>query len=202
MTLTMPITKVRVPQLKSRSPMRANRIVAATGLSVASCRFVTAIKLSRLLEGVDVREAPPADPEVTGLCYDSRRLKAGDCFVAIPGTHTDGHRYTFQPKLHDNSSKTVFGQSGNWNGDDIALYHYGLWPGEPWKIRLEFSQQSEFADDASWALPNIPLVPVHQQAIVGHATDGGGGEQREVRKRGRVYDVIAAPVAQQVPEDT
>ena len=38
-------------------------------------------------------EAPPADPEVTGLCYDSRRLRAGDCFVAIPGTHTDGHRY-------------------------------------------------------------------------------------------------------------
>ena len=48
---------------------------------------MTAIKLSRLLEGVDVLEAPPTDPEVTGLCYDSRRLKKGDCFVAIAGTH-------------------------------------------------------------------------------------------------------------------
>ena len=38
-------------------------------------------------------EAPLTDPEVAGLCYDSRRLKVGDCFVAIPGTHTDGHRY-------------------------------------------------------------------------------------------------------------
>jgi UDP-N-acetylmuramoyl-L-alanyl-D-glutamate--2,6-diaminopimelate ligase len=54
---------------------------------------VTGIKLSRLLEGVEVLEAPPTDPEVTGLCYDSRRLKPGDCFVAIAGTHTDGHRY-------------------------------------------------------------------------------------------------------------
>jgi UDP-N-acetylmuramoyl-L-alanyl-D-glutamate--2,6-diaminopimelate ligase len=54
---------------------------------------VAGIKLSRLLEGVTVREAPPTDPDVTGLAYDSRRLKPGDCFVAIPGTHTDGHRY-------------------------------------------------------------------------------------------------------------
>ena len=51
------------------------------------------IKLSRLLTGVDVLEAPPSDPQVGGLAYDSRRLKPGDCFVAIPGTHTDGHRF-------------------------------------------------------------------------------------------------------------
>ena len=54
---------------------------------------MTAMRLSKLLEDVPVLEKPEADPEVTGLCYDSRRLKAGDCFVAIPGTHTDGHRY-------------------------------------------------------------------------------------------------------------
>jgi UDP-N-acetylmuramoyl-L-alanyl-D-glutamate--2,6-diaminopimelate ligase len=67
---------------------------------------VTAIKLSRLLEGVDVREAPPTDPEVTGLCYDSRRLKPGDCFVAIPGTHTDGHRYV-ETALRDGAVAAV-----------------------------------------------------------------------------------------------
>jgi len=67
---------------------------------------VTAIKLSRLLEGVDVLEAPPTDPEVTGLCYDSRRLKAGDCFVAIPGTHTDGHRYV-ETALRDGAVAAV-----------------------------------------------------------------------------------------------
>jgi hypothetical protein len=67
---------------------------------------VTAIKLSRLLEGVDVLEAPPTDPEVTGLCYDSRRLKAGDCFVAVPGTHTDGHRYV-ETALRDGAVAAV-----------------------------------------------------------------------------------------------
>ena len=67
---------------------------------------MTAIKLSRLLEGVEVLEAPPTDPEVTGLCYDSRRLKAGDCFVAIPGTHTDGHRYV-ETALRDGAVAAV-----------------------------------------------------------------------------------------------
>jgi len=67
---------------------------------------VTGIKLSRLLEGVEVLEAPPTDPEVTGLCYDSRRLKPGDCFVAIPGSHTDGHRYV-ETALRDGAVAAV-----------------------------------------------------------------------------------------------
>jgi UDP-N-acetylmuramoyl-L-alanyl-D-glutamate--2,6-diaminopimelate ligase len=67
---------------------------------------VTAFKLSRLLEGVEVLEAPPTDPEVTGLCYDSRRLRPGDCFVAIPGTHTDGHRYV-ETALRDGAVAAV-----------------------------------------------------------------------------------------------
>jgi UDP-N-acetylmuramoyl-L-alanyl-D-glutamate--2,6-diaminopimelate ligase len=67
---------------------------------------VTGIKLSRLLEGVEVLDAPPTDPEVTGLCYDSRRLKPGDCFVAVPGTHTDGHRYV-ETALRDGAVAAV-----------------------------------------------------------------------------------------------
>ncbi len=67
---------------------------------------MTGIKLSRLLKGVEVLEAPPTDPEVTGLCYDSRRLKPGDCFVAIPGTHTDGHRYV-ETALRDGAVAAV-----------------------------------------------------------------------------------------------
>jgi UDP-N-acetylmuramoyl-L-alanyl-D-glutamate--2,6-diaminopimelate ligase len=64
------------------------------------------VKLSQLLPGVPVVEAPPADPEVTGICYDSRRLRRGDCFVAIPGEHTDGHRYV-ETALRDGASVAV-----------------------------------------------------------------------------------------------
>jgi UDP-N-acetylmuramoyl-L-alanyl-D-glutamate--2,6-diaminopimelate ligase len=64
------------------------------------------VKLSQLLQEVTVVEAPPTDPEVTGICYDSRRLRPGDCFVAIPGEHTDGHRYV-ETALRDGATVAV-----------------------------------------------------------------------------------------------
>src|SRR5437764_14613795 len=67
---------------------------------------MTAIALNELLEGVTVLEPATSNPEVTGLCYDSRRLKPGDCFVAIPGTHTDGHRYV-ETALRDGAVAAV-----------------------------------------------------------------------------------------------
>ena len=37
-----------------------------------------------------------AGVEVTGLAYDSRKVEPGCVFVAIKGTHVDGHRYIGQ----------------------------------------------------------------------------------------------------------
>ena len=34
-----------------------------------------------------------ADPMVTGLEYDSRKIQPGNMYFALPGLHTDGHRY-------------------------------------------------------------------------------------------------------------
>jgi UDP-N-acetylmuramoyl-L-alanyl-D-glutamate--2,6-diaminopimelate ligase len=31
--------------------------------------------------------------EITGLAYDSRKVKAGELFIAVPGTHTDGRLF-------------------------------------------------------------------------------------------------------------
>jgi len=56
--------------------------------------------------------------------------------------------------------------AGNqWNGnDDVATYQYGLWTDEAaWKLRLEFSQQSGFADGELWSAQNMPLEPGRQQ---------------------------------------
>ncbi len=50
--------------------------------------------------------------------------------------------------------------AGNqWSGnDDVATYQYGLWPGESaWKLRLEFSQQSDFAGSELWSAQKIPV---------------------------------------------
>ena len=50
------------------------------------------MKLNELLAGVGTE--PPAAPkhkgEITGLCHDSRQVKAGDLFIALPGGKSDG----------------------------------------------------------------------------------------------------------------
>ena len=55
------------------------------------------MKLSVLTQKLDIEAVagtrPAADPEVTGVCYDSRKVKPGSLFVAIEGHAADGHRY-------------------------------------------------------------------------------------------------------------
>ena len=63
------------------------------------------MKLSRLLDGVPVSKmfqtmfgkmVVTHDVEVRALQYDSRKVQQGDCFVALRGTGTDGHRFAQQ----------------------------------------------------------------------------------------------------------
>jgi UDP-N-acetylmuramoyl-L-alanyl-D-glutamate--2,6-diaminopimelate ligase len=37
--------------------------------------------------------AAAGDAAVTGIAYDSRRVLLGSCFVAVPGSHVDGHAF-------------------------------------------------------------------------------------------------------------
>ena len=51
-------------------------------------------KLTDILKNTPVREVHgDADIAVAGLVYDSRAVKPGDCFFAVPGTQSDGHDY-------------------------------------------------------------------------------------------------------------
>ena len=50
------------------------------------------------------------------------------------------------------------------DGNDTVVYQYGLWPDEAaWKLRVEFSQQSNFADSELWSAQNIPVEDGRQQ---------------------------------------
>lgn len=51
------------------------------------------MKLSQLLEGVTLLQPITTDIEITGIAYDSRRVKPGNLFICIKGYQTDGHRY-------------------------------------------------------------------------------------------------------------
>ena len=50
------------------------------------------MRLSELAAGFSI-SPPGADPEITGLSEDSRRIAPGMVFVAVPGTSLDGHAY-------------------------------------------------------------------------------------------------------------
>src|SRR3972149_4049182 len=55
------------------------------------------MRLKELLEAGEVDEAGgDMDQAVTGLSYDSRRVKKGHIFFAVPGERLDGHEFAAQ----------------------------------------------------------------------------------------------------------
>ena len=52
------------------------------------------MRLEAMLDGVAVGAVPPV--EVSGLHYDSRRLRRGEAFFAFPGARVDGHAFVPQ----------------------------------------------------------------------------------------------------------
>lgn len=52
------------------------------------------MRLDALLQGTEIYcPIESGAQEVTGLCYDSRKVKKGDAFICLKGLHTDGHIY-------------------------------------------------------------------------------------------------------------
>ncbi len=54
------------------------------------------MRLHELVQGMPVRRLPPENPEVGGVCHDSRRIAAGDLYAAIVGERHDGRRFAGQ----------------------------------------------------------------------------------------------------------
>ncbi len=49
------------------------------------------------------------------------------------------------------------------NGDATMTYQWGLWPDQPWKLRVEMSQTAGFSNDELWSVTNLPVNPGSQQ---------------------------------------
>src|SRR6266850_4979088 len=57
------------------------------------------MQLSSLLKNVEIDgDLEPRDLEITGIAYDSRRVRVGELFVALAGTKTNGNRFIEQSK--------------------------------------------------------------------------------------------------------
>lgn len=55
------------------------------------------MRLKALIDGVPLAGADGVgDVEISGICYDTREMRPGCLFVALPGYKTDGHRYIAQ----------------------------------------------------------------------------------------------------------
>ena len=77
--------------------------------------------LSRLLKGIAVKSYHGTlEAEVTGLSANSKSTQPEDLFFALPGQHTDGHR--FIPQALDRGAAAALVQSpGEWAGNWIAV---------------------------------------------------------------------------------
>ena len=71
------------------------RVGFVTGSAFAAARR-RLMKLSDLLTGLAPLDARPGAIEATGVTADSRKVKRGDVFVAVPGTKADGLSFAAQ----------------------------------------------------------------------------------------------------------
>ncbi|MBX5464289.1 MAG: UDP-N-acetylmuramoyl-L-alanyl-D-glutamate--2,6-diaminopimelate ligase [Clostridia bacterium] len=79
------------------------------------------MQLSEALALCDVREIlGDASAEVTGVAYDSRRVRPGDLFVAVPGFRTNGHLYV-QEAVARGASAVLAEQPVAAGGRPVAL---------------------------------------------------------------------------------
>ena len=51
------------------------------------------MKLFKLISELSVKSKPENDIEITSICYDSRKVTKGSCFICLSGTKFDGHEY-------------------------------------------------------------------------------------------------------------
>lgn len=55
-------------------------------------------KLNELLKGIDAKVYPALEIEITGIAYNSRKVEAGNIFVALKGLKDDGKNYIQEAK--------------------------------------------------------------------------------------------------------
>ncbi|GAA6152340.1 UDP-N-acetylmuramoyl-L-alanyl-D-glutamate--2,6-diaminopimelate ligase [Pseudoteredinibacter isoporae] len=75
--------------------------------------------LQHLLSGLNVELGELAGMHVAGLQQDSRRVRQGDCFIAVTGLETDGRRYI--SSALENGASVVLQEAGHEQHGDISF---------------------------------------------------------------------------------
>jgi len=70
------------------------------------------MKIADLLEGIEtINISGSLDVEISGISYDSRKVKNGDCFMAISGYKDDGNKYI--TNAIESGAKLIISEMGN-----------------------------------------------------------------------------------------
>lgn len=79
------------------------------------------MELSRLIKDLDILELTgKADPVINAICFDSRKVREGDLFVAVRGTRVDGHSY-IASALESGAAAIVCEEAGVAEGVPVVL---------------------------------------------------------------------------------
>jgi len=83
------------------------------------------MRLLNLLEGVEFNGAlPPGDLQISGVAYDSRKIKEDNLFVAIKGEKTDGNRFVDQARARGASAVvSEYPPAADFSGPWIQVRH-------------------------------------------------------------------------------
>lgn len=84
--------------------------------------YSTEVTLLELLDGAEVR-AHYANPQVSGVEYDSRRVKPGDAFLAMRGESSDGNHFIVQAIAA--GAVAVVSDDPNQKPEGVAWAHVG-----------------------------------------------------------------------------
>ena len=98
------------------------------------------MKLSDVLKDINcIAVSADPDMEIGGVCYDSRKVRPGDLFVAIRGFSTDGHRYI--PKAVEMGAGAVLCERAPEEGIPYVLTDDG-------RLALALASRNFYADPA------------------------------------------------------
>jgi hypothetical protein len=130
------------------------------------------VTLTKLASGADIainrNQDNPDDPVnkgVQAVFHVERNGKPVTNWEPVSAETSDatGNRVKVA-RIGQNGWQNGWGNNAWANDEDTFAYQYALWPDEPaWKIKLEFSQQSDFAANELWTVQNIPLQPSRQR---------------------------------------
>jgi hypothetical protein len=140
------------------------------------------VTLTRLVSGVQAPDLPgggaPSDPATQGVLA-AFRIQQG------------GRAITNWLPVRVETSDATGNHSAGWcnthweNGEALAYYQWGLWPDEPaWKLRVELSRTSGFADSELWTVENLPLQAGRMQDFGNYGRNRGDAAFAETTLKG------------------